>query len=578
MGTSIRALIVEDSESDATLIVRELQLGGYEPTFERVGTLTDMVNALNKQTWDIIFSDYTMTRFSGMDALAQVKERELETPFIFVSGTIGEEMAVETIKAGAEDYVLKSNLSRLLLVVEQQLYKSGMRRELKRNEATIQYLAYHDVLTDLPNRGVFHDRLQQCILNGHREKKPLALLLMDLNRFKEVNDTFGHLSGDLLLRQIGPRVRRVLRDSDTVARVGGDEFAFLLPKTDIEGASLAARKIQKALEGPFVLGEATIEVGVSIGIALYPDHGEQGDALYQKADTAMYATKQAGGGYAVYNPAHELINPGRLLLSGKFRRALEYGELSMHYQPQVNLKTTRVVGVEALSRWVHPDLGPIPPGQFILLAEQTGLIKPFTEWVLKTVCSQHEEWKEMGLQIPISVNLSSKNLQESQFPDMVSELTNSGRMKAGQLGFEFTENMLMANPMRVMRVLNSFSTMGIPLSIDDFGTGHSSLGYLKKLPVQKIKIDKSFIVDRVVDKGDTVIVKSIIDMGHSLGLDVVAEGVEDQSTMNRLTSLGCDAAQGHHICHPLPPAELTPWLKKARWGSKSPTKSHSMHL
>jgi len=562
MGTPLRVLIVEDSEEDTELLLEELRRGGYEPIFERIETPVAMVLALNKQTWDIIFSDYTMPHFNGMDALARVRERELDVPFIFVSGTIGEETAVEAIKAGAQDYVMKNNLKRLLPTVERQLHAAAVRRERKRAEETIQYLAYHDVLTDLPNRAVFYDRLQQCILTSYREKKPMSLLLMDLNRFKEVNDTFGHQSGDLLLRQIGPRVRRCLRESDTVARMGGDEFAILLPNTRIEGASLTARKILKVLEAPFVLGEVTIDIGVSIGIALYPDHGEEGDTLVQRADTALYMTKEAGGGYMVYAPDHEQNSPRRLSLSGKLRRAIEYGELSMHYQPQVNLKTNRVVCLEALSRWVHPELGSIPPDQFVPLAEQTGLIKSFTQWVLKTVCRQHEEWRDAGLNFPISVNLSQKNLQETQLPDQVAEMVRIGRVPSGLLEFEITESMIMANPMRAIQILTRLNTIGIPLSIDDFGTGYSSLGHLKKLPVQKIKIDKSFIIDRIEHRNDIVIVQAIINMSHRLGLEVVAEGVEDQLTKDRLAALGCDSAQGYHICHPLPADELTQWLKE----------------
>ncbi|HEY4485921.1 MAG TPA: EAL domain-containing protein, partial [Nitrospiria bacterium] len=238
----------------------------------------------------------------------------------------------------------------------------------------------------------------------------------------------------------------------------------------------------------------------------------------------------------------------------------------MHYQPQVDLKTNRVIGVEALSRWLHPEMGPIPPDQFVPLAEQTGLIKPFTQWVLKTVFRQHEEWQEMGLALPISVNLSQKNLQETQLPDQVAELIQSGRMPSKGLEFEITESMIMANPMRAMQILHRFNTMDIPLSIDDFGTGYSSLGYLKKLPVQKIKIDKSFIMDRIENENDNVIVKAIINMGHSLGLEVVAEGLEDAATKDRLTALGCNSAQGYHLCHPLPADAMTRWLKESPMG------------
>ncbi|MBI3622060.1 MAG: EAL domain-containing protein [Nitrospirae bacterium] len=566
-GTPLRVLIVEDSAEDAELLIEELRRGGYDPVFERVDSSAAMVVALNKQTWDMIFSDYTMPNFMGTEALARVRERELDMPFIFVSGTIGEETAVEAMKAGAQDYVMKANLQRLLPVVERQLHEAAVRRQRKREEETVAYLAYHDPLTDLPNRNVFFDRLQQAVLTSYREKKPLAVLLMDLNRFKQVNDAFGHQCGDLLLRQIGPRLRRHLRESDTIARMGGDEFAILLLNTPMEGASLTARKILKALEAPFVLKEATVEIGVSIGIAFYPDHGEESDVLFRRADMAMYMTKQAGGGYTIYAPEHEESAPRRLMLTGQLRRAIEYGGLALHYQPQISLKTNRVIGVEALARWSHPQLGQIPPDEFIPLAEQTGLIRSLTQWALKTVCHQREVWKEAGVTLPISVNLSATNLQEMQLPDQVAELVRTGRVPAGLLEFEVTESMIMVNPMRAMQVLTRLNTIGIPLAIDDFGTGYSSLGYLKKMPVQKIKIDKSFIIDGLEDKGkgngNGVIVQSIINLAHSLDLEVVAEGVEDQSTMDRLAAFGCDAAQGYHIGYPLPAGELTAWLRES---------------
>jgi diguanylate cyclase (GGDEF)-like protein len=259
MGIPLRVLIVEDSADDATAIVRELQRGGYDPTVERIDTPAAMVAALNKQTWDIVFAEYAIASFSGLDALARVREWELDVPFIFVSESVRAETAVEAMKAGAQDYLMKSDLTQLLPTVERQLHTSSVRRGQKRSEETIQYLAYHDVLTDLPTRAVFYDRLQQALLISYREKKHLSLLMMDLNRFKEVNDTFGHLCGDLLLRQIGPRMRRCLRESDTLARLGGDEFGILLPNTDMEGASLTARKILKGIESPFVLGDVTID-------------------------------------------------------------------------------------------------------------------------------------------------------------------------------------------------------------------------------------------------------------------------------------------------------------------------------
>jgi diguanylate cyclase (GGDEF)-like protein len=271
-----------------------------------------------------------MRRFSGREALGHVRERTLDVPFIFVSRALGEETAVEAMIAGAQDCVMKENLKRLLPTVDRQLPAATARRERKQTEEAVHHLAYHDAVTDLPNRNVFYDRLRQCILTGLREHKPLAVLLMDLNRFKEVNDTFGHPCGDLLLRQIGPRVRPCLRESDTVARIGGDEFAILLPNTGVEGARLTARKILKNIGAPFVLKAATIEMGASIGIALYPDHGNEGAALFQRADSAMYATKQAGGGYRVYAPEHHQIGTRRLTLTGTLRPGIEHSEPALH--------------------------------------------------------------------------------------------------------------------------------------------------------------------------------------------------------------------------------------------------------
>lgn len=555
MGIPLRVLIVEDSEEDADLLMGELRRGGFELAFERVETSETIIAALNKQSWDIVFSDYTMPRFLGTDALFLVRERGLDVPFIFVSGTIGEDTAVAAMKAGAQDYIMKGNLKRLLPAVKRELHEAAGRRERKRMEERIHHLAYHDILTDLPNRALFYDRLQQAILIGQRERRPLVLLLMDLNRFKEVNDTFGHHYGDLLLQQIGPRMRRCLRESDTIARVGGDEFAILLPNTRLEGAGLTARKILKAFKAPFVLKEATVEVGVSIGIAIYPDHGGECDGLFQRADKAMYAAKQAGGGYRIYLPKHEKSNPCRLMLMGKLGHAIAHGEMELYYQPQWSLKKNRVIGVEALSRWLDPQLGWIAPDRFISLTEQTGLIKPFTQWILKTVCHEYEERKKAGLNLSVSVNLSAKNLQEPRFPDQVAELIQTGRFEPSLLEFEITESMIMVNPAISMQVLGRLNAMGISLVIDNFGAGYSSLSYLKKLPVQKIKIDKSFIVD-LGNKGDIVIVHSIINMGHSLGLEVIAEGVEDEFTKDLLEAFGCDVIQGYHIGHPLPSEEL----------------------
>jgi len=317
MGTLLRVLIVEDSQSAAGAIVDLLRKGGYDLAFERVDTFAAFTAALDREHWDIVFSGFAMRGFSGMDALALVKKRGGDLPFIFVAEKVDIETAVEAIKAGAQDYILSNNLKRLLPIVESHLRKLAVPHLNKRNEETLYHLAYHDALTDLPNRIVFNDRLQQGILSGLREQKVLALLLMDLNRFKAVNDTFGHPCGDLLLREIGPRVRPCLRESDTLARMSGDEFAVLLPNTDLGGAERTARKILKSLVPAFEIKDATVEIGASIGIAKYPDHGRDAETLFLRADNALYAAKQAGGGYKVYAPRYDRKSSRQLSLTGK---------------------------------------------------------------------------------------------------------------------------------------------------------------------------------------------------------------------------------------------------------------------
>jgi diguanylate cyclase (GGDEF)-like protein len=568
MGIPIRVLIVEDSEDDAQLLVRELRRGGYDPTHERVDTPQAMNAALDGGTWDIVFSDYTMPHFSGTAALALLRERGLDLPFIFLSGTIGEDTAVAAMKAGAHDYIMKGSLKRLVPAVDRELREAEVRLERRQADEMIRYLAYHDGLTNLPNRTLLLDRLQQAILAGQREKKSVAFLLMDLDRFKEINDTLGHHRGDLLLQQVGKRIRDMLRESDTIARLGGDEFAMLFPGTSMKGALLAAQKILESLESPFVIEGITINMEASIGAATFPEHGANADTLMQRADVAMYMAKQTGSGYAVYDPRFDLHSPRRLALMGELRSAIQDGQLFLYYQPKIDLRTRRMMGVEALVRWQHPEHGFIPPDQFIAPAERTGLIKPLTFFVLNAALQQWKNWHQAGWEIPIAVNLSARNLQDPQLQDQITEMLETYDVVSGFLGLEITESVIMADPTHAMETLKYFSQLGISRSIDDFGTGYSSLGYLKKLPVDEIKIDRSFVMDMAVDEDDAVIVRSTIDLAHNLGLSVVAEGVENQETWDRLAALGCDAAQGYHISRPMPSEELTRWLGESPYGSK----------
>jgi diguanylate cyclase (GGDEF)-like protein/PAS domain S-box-containing protein len=436
----------------------------------------------------------------------------------------------------------------------------------KVQEAQLEHRALHDALTDLPNRDLLHDRLNQAILAGRRDSTPVALLLMDLDGFKDVNDAFGHSAGDILLQQVAVRLRAELRSSDTVARLGGDEFAIVLPSVDNEAAAeLTARKLLQALEGRFMIEGEAIEVGGSIGIALFPDHGQDADTLLRRADVAMYVAKRAKSGYSSYALEQDTHISSRLALLAELRPAIDHGELVLHYQPKVEIRSRRIVGVEAVVRWEHPRHGLMMPDQFIPLAEQSGLIRRLGLWVLKSALKQCKAWQEAGLDLKVAVNLSMRNLHDPQLPETIDEILKRYGVPAELLQVEITETTLMADPEHAIKLLTSLDTMGVKLSIDDFGIGYSSLAYLRKLPAEEIKIDKSFVLDMVTEENDAVIVRSTIDLGHNLGMRVVAEGVENQETWDLLGSLECDLAQGYFMSIPQAPEDLTRILRRSNW-------------
>lgn len=391
-------------------------------------------------------------------------------------------------------------------------------------------------------------------------------MLMDLDRFKEINDTLGHHYGDLLLQQVGTRLRSAVWEPDVVARLGGDEFAVLLPSMAAsEHITVVANKILNALSESFMLEEFALDVGASIGIALFPDHGQDAETLMRRADVAMYLAKQSNSGYAIYAPDLDHHSPDRLILIAELRQAIERNQLLLHYQPKIHLESGRVIGAEALVRWNHPNRGMILPDQFIPLAERTGLIKPLTGWVLGAALDQAKLWHQADLKMRIAVNISARSLQDPQLANHISELIRIHHLSPDWLEVEITESSIMADPGRSMEILTRLSDIGVHLSIDDFGTGYSSLANLKKLPVDSIKIDKTFVINMTVDEDDEVIVRSTIDLARNLHLEVIAEGVEKQETLDRLKTLGCDAVQGNYITQPLPAEELTRWLSQSHW-------------
>jgi diguanylate cyclase (GGDEF)-like protein len=557
---SLRLLLIGDSDADATLVVRALTRGGYDVVFERVDSPAALTAALTRRAWDIAIADYTTPGFTGAAALDLLRQRDADLPFIFVSGTIGEDAAVAAMRTGAHDYIMKGNLQRLVPAVERELRDAGLRRERRRVEQRLVYMAYHDGLTDLPNRTLLLDRLEQATRVATREGTALALLLLDLNGFKAINDTLGHQAGDRVLQYVASRVRDTVREADTVARLGGDEFAVVLPLTDLDGALSAAQKILSEIERPCMIDDRALSVRASLGIACFPEHGSSADTLLQKADVAMYAAKGDGIGIAVYAPTRDRHIHRRLTIISEFRKGLDESQFFVEYQPILHLRTNLIIGVEALVRWKHPQQGRILPGDFIDLAEQTGLIKPLTTIVLETAI---REWSRVET-VPrptVSINLSPRTLQDSRLSQHIADMLSVYDAPASSLAIEITENILMSDPARSMDCLQRLHGMGVRLVIDDFGTGYSSLSYLRRLPLDELKIDRTFVA--ALENGeDEVIVRSTIDLAHNLGLAVVAEGVESAAVQDRLLAMGCDAVQGTFISPPAGLAAIRDWIRQ----------------
>ena len=434
-------------------------------------------------------------------------------------------------------------------------------------EESLRKMRFFDQLTGLPNRVLLQNRLGRALAESVRTDRPLALLILALDRFREITNTLGHHNGDLIVRELAVRLGDALGDGDRVARLRGDEFGVLLPDADATFARQVGERILGSLERPFMVQRLPIEVSASVGMAVAPEHGTEAETLLRRADSAVQAARKLGGGASVlYSSSCELHDPARLALLGELRRALEGNELQLHYQPKVDLKTHTVVGAEALLRWAHPKRGFVSPAEFIPLAEQTGLIRPLTRWVLDRAAGEARGWERAGQRLPVAVNVSARSLHDNRIVDDVEEALLTHDLRADRLQIEVTESAVMADAGNAATVLSSLTSRGVAVSIDDFGTGYSSLGLLRKLPVHELKIDKSFVMGMGGDGGeDTAIVRSTADLAHNLGLNVVAEGVEDQWTLDLLATFGCDQAQGYHIARPMSGGAFTGWLGGSSW-------------
>ena len=472
------------------------------------------------------------------------------------------------ISAGRIDTPLPPMASDEVGVLTQAM--DDMRQNLARREARIAELAYRDDLTGLANRTLFNDRLEQALATARRQGNALSVLVLDLDRFKQVNDVLGHTLGDQVLKEVGERLRGALmRTTDTVARLGGDEFAVLLPTQDHAAAMVLGQRLLSALESPVPVQGQRVDVSASIGIACADDAGVSAAQLMARADIAMHEAKQGNRGLLVFEATMARHVEHGLTLLSDLRRAAEQHEFFLLFQPKLRLSDGHCEAAEVLIRWRHPQRGIVAPDRFIPFAEQTGAIKAITRWVLQHALAQLASWQQQGWQLSLNINVSTRDLGQPDFPALVDAALRRAGVAASSLCLEVTESAIMDDPAQALRCLQALNEMGVRLSIDDFGTGYSSLAYLKKLPVQELKIDRSFVSGLDRDEADVTIVRSTIDLAHHMGLAVVAEGIETEAVSQRLRSFGCDQAQGYLYSRPLPAAEFIAWLKQHRFPSAS---------
>jgi len=681
MPKPLRVLMIEDSEDDAELILLHLKKNGYEPECTRIETSDEMQEALQSSTWDIIFSDYNLPRFNGLLALGLLRSKQIDTPFILISGAVGEETAVTAMRAGANDYLMKDKLARLVPVIERELrevdvrqakYKAEQELHLtarvfessmeamaitdseskilrvnkaftditgfkeheivgktpevlhsgrhnsdffhdmwlslgsngywcgeiwnrrkngevypgwltisavhnsegevthyisgatdlsaqKESEQRIQHLMYYDALTELPNRTLFRERFKKVMTRAQHEKKRVAFFHVDMDRFIAVNDTFGHRTGDRILKQVGSRLQASIKEHDIVARFTGDEFAIAMPDlAEQECVEDLTKRLISAFSEPFNAFGNELFLTPNVGVSVFPDDSEHYDELVCFADTALHKIKRrGGGGYQLYEKAMNSDAADRMNTENALRRALERNEFIIYYQPQISMKTGNIIGLEALLRWQRPDMKLVPPNLFIPLLEENGLIVPVGEWVLKQACSDHLGWVKAGYNPGrIAVNLSALQFRNRNLVSTIKSVLNKVGCSPEILELEITESSVMDDPEFALETLNVCHDMGVRLAIDDFGTGYSSLSYLKRFPLDVLKIDQSFVSDIPEDEDDAAIIDTIIAMAHRLKLDVIAEGVENAAQAEFLREHGCDHVQGYYYGRPMPAVDI----------------------
>lgn len=559
-----RVLIIDDEEQIRHLLI---DLLGYGYHCSDAGSAEEALAALSKDTFDLVISDIDMGGMSGLELVPHVHSLSPDTVVVMVSGNQDIEFAIKALRVGAFDYITKpidlrhveASVERALnhcnLLKEKRRYKEQIEMLLQQRTAEVDWLAYYDTVTQLPNRALFEDRLTQAVAIAKASDQSLGVLFISLDQFKKVNDSLGHGPGDMLLREFAERLKSCINKSDTVARFGSDEFALL--RTQIDGTKDVIETIaslSQVLKFSFDLPGHEVYATASVGVSLFPLDGENCQTLLKNAGAALYKAKKSGGANYQFFTAdmHELATR-RLALETNLRRAIQNQEFLLHYQPRVSVDSLIITGVEALVRWQHPQLGLVSPSEFIPLAEDTGLITPIGEWVLRTACLQGQRWRDEGFApIQIAVNISARQFRDQDLTQTIIRILEETGLPPKYLELELTESSIMQNAEFAAGMLSRLKSMGINISIDDFGTGFSSLASLKRLPIDALKIDQSFVRDVNVDPDDAALVNAIITLAHNLRLKVIAEGVEAEDQFQFLRLLRCDEIQGYFFSKPVP--------------------------
>jgi diguanylate cyclase (GGDEF)-like protein len=563
-----KILIIDDEEQIRSLLV---DLLGSVYQCSDAASAEEALAALSHTTFDLVISDIDMGGMSGLELVPRVHSLSPDTVVVMISGNQDIEFAIKALRVGAFDYITKpieirhveASVERALdhcnLLKEKRRYKEQLESLLQQRTAEVDWLAYYDTVTQLPNRALFEDRLKQAVAIARTKDQSLGVLFISLDQFKKVNDSLGHGPGDSLLKEFAERLKSCISKSDTVARFGSDEFALL--RSPINGTKDVIETIgalSQVLKFSFDLAGHELFATASVGVSLFPLDGEDSHTLLKNAGAALYKAKKSGGAnYQFYTADMHELATRRLELETSLRRAIQNEEFLLHYQPRVSIDSLDITGVEALVRWQHPQLGLVSPSEFIPLAEDTGLIVPIGEWVLRTACLQARRWRDEGFApLKIAVNISARQFHDRDLSETVIRILDETGLPPKYLELELTESSIMQSAEFALDVLTRLKSMGINISIDDFGTGFSSLASLKRLPIDALKIDQSFVRDATADSDDAALVMAIITLGHNLRLQVIAEGVETEDQLKLLQLLRCDEIQGYFFSKPLPAETL----------------------